>query len=96
MEKSLQNRENDEEWAQFGRTQLAKAYGEPLPKRLELRHIEVHAGRSTQATLLGRNCDTYESLYRSPALAEARAKRPSQLVVADTWRLHHAGALDRA
>ncbi len=47
-----------------------KAYGEPLPKRLKLLHIEVHAGRSTQATLLGRHCDTYESLYLSPALAE--------------------------
>jgi hypothetical protein len=48
-----------------------KTYGELLPKRLKLLHIEVHAGRSTQATLLGRDCDTYESLYLSPALAEA-------------------------
>ena len=48
-----------------------KTYGEPLPKRLKLVHIEIHAGRSTQATLLGRDSDTYESLYISPALAEA-------------------------
>ena len=31
----------------------------------------VSAGRSTQATLLGRKNDTYESLYLSPALAAA-------------------------
>jgi DNA adenine methylase len=55
-----------------------KVYGEPLPKRLRLRHIEIHAGRSTQATLLGRTQDTYESLYLSPALAEALPKRPTQ------------------
>jgi DNA adenine methylase len=45
-----------------------KTYGVPLPKRLNLVHIEVHAGRSTQATLLGRDHDTFESLYLSPAL----------------------------
>jgi DNA adenine methylase len=55
-----------------------KTYGEPLPKRLELRHIEVHAGRSTQATLLGRSCETYESVYLSPALAKAVAPRKSK------------------
>jgi DNA adenine methylase len=48
-----------------------KTYGEPLPERLNLVHIEVHAGRSTQATLLGRDHDTFESLYLSPALAKA-------------------------
>ncbi|MGD0518406.1 MAG: DNA adenine methylase, partial [Thermoguttaceae bacterium] len=48
-----------------------KSYGKPLPKCLNLIHIEVHAGRSTQATLLGREHDTYESLYLSPALAVA-------------------------
>ena len=62
-----------------------KTYGEPLPKRLKLFHIEVHAGRSTQATLLGRDCDTYESLYLSPALAEmvaSRKSKPAQLAFA--------------
>jgi DNA adenine methylase len=49
----------------------SKTYGEPLPGHLGLVHIEVHAGRSTQATLLGRDSDTYESLYLSPVLAEA-------------------------
>jgi DNA adenine methylase len=60
----------------------SKTYGEPLPKRLKLLHVEVHAGRSTQATLLGRDSDTYESLYLSPALAESvssRKKRRMQL-----------------
>lgn len=64
-----------------GRTGI-KTYGESLPKRLRLLHIEVHAGRSTQATLLGRDCDTYESLYISPALAEsvaAQSRKPAQL-----------------
>jgi len=48
-----------------------KTYGDPLPESLKLVRIEVHVGRSSQATLLGRNHDTYESLYLSPVLAEA-------------------------
>jgi DNA adenine methylase len=48
-----------------------KYYGRPLPKSLGLVHLEVPAGRSTQATLLGRRDVTYESLYLSPALAAA-------------------------
>lgn len=48
-----------------------KVFGKPLPERLGLTHLEIPAGRSTQATLLGRDSDTYESLYLSPALAEA-------------------------
>jgi DNA adenine methylase len=47
-----------------------KTFGRHLPAELRLTHIEVHAGRSSQATLLGRNHETYESLYLSPALAE--------------------------
>lgn len=45
-----------------------KRFGEPLPASLELTHIEINAGRSTQATLLGRDEITFESLYLSPAL----------------------------
>lgn len=45
-----------------------KKYGEPLPLELDLYRIEVEAGRSTQATLLGRDHITYESLYLSRAL----------------------------
>lgn len=47
-----------------------KVYGEPMPKSLGLRHLELRAGRSTQATLLGRDDVTYEGFYLSPALAE--------------------------
>ncbi len=45
-----------------------KAFGKPLPKYLALQHIEIDAGRSAQATLLGRHSRTYESLYVAPAL----------------------------
>lgn len=46
-----------------------KWHGEPLPAYLNLSHVELEAGRSTQATLLGRDHETVESLYLSPALA---------------------------
>jgi DNA adenine methylase len=47
-----------------------KEYGESLPASLSLKHVLLNAGRSTQATLLGRSDVTYESLYLSPALVE--------------------------
>ncbi len=47
-----------------------KSYGKPMPDDLCLAHIEIDAGRSSQATLLGRDHVTYESLYLSPALIE--------------------------
>lgn len=47
-----------------------KKYGEPMPKHLNLKHLEINAGRSSQATLLGKQDITYESLYLSPALQE--------------------------
>ena len=46
------------------------SYGKALPAGLDLLHIEIDAGRSSQATLLGRSHNTYESLYLSPALVE--------------------------
>ena len=49
----------------------AKTYGEPLPSSLDLVQLEIRAGRSTQATLLGRSDVTYESLYLSSALTTA-------------------------
>ncbi len=52
-----------------------KSYGTPLPDELGLRCIEVHVGRSSQATLLGRDDDTCETLYLSPALG-ARLVKP--------------------
>ncbi len=48
-----------------------KEYGQPMPDSLELARIELRAGRSTQATLLGRSDVTYESLYLSPNLSQA-------------------------
>ena len=47
-----------------------KKHGQPLPPDLGLRHLHIHAGRSSQSTLLGRNCETVESLYLSTALIE--------------------------
>jgi DNA adenine methylase len=46
----------------------SKKFGQALPDSLELQHIELDAGRSSQATLLGRSDRTYEALYLSPAL----------------------------
>ena len=43
-------------------------YGRELPTNLALTQIKIDAGRSAQATLLGRNSRTTESLYLSPAL----------------------------
>lgn len=45
-----------------------KCHGEMLPVELNLTHMEVEAGVSSQATLLGRTAETVESLYVSPAL----------------------------
>lgn len=42
-----------------------KSYGNDLPYDLNLHKIILDAGRSTQATLLGRNEKTFESLYLS-------------------------------
>jgi DNA adenine methylase len=43
-------------------------YGNSFPSELELTALEVDAGRSSQATLLGRSETTFEALYLSPAL----------------------------
>jgi len=48
-----------------------RVHGRALPESLRLHHVELHAGRSSQATLLGRSEITIESLYLSPALAES-------------------------
>lgn len=56
-----------------------KTYGAELPEQLRLRKVGLHAGRSSQATLLGREAVTIESLYLSPALlAKAKAMAPPQ------------------
>jgi DNA adenine methylase len=55
----------------------AKTFGETLPTSLGLSKIEIEAGRSTQATLLGREEMTIESLYLSPALLRQCSEKPS-------------------
>lgn len=47
-----------------------KIHGKPLPSSLSLRHLHIYAGRSSQATLLGNDDETIESLYLSPALVD--------------------------
>lgn len=54
-----------------------KTYGQMLPDELNLTLIELDAGRSSQATLLGRDFTTIESLYLSPALAEELSETPT-------------------
>jgi DNA adenine methylase len=66
-----------------------KSHGKILPISLELGHFEIPAGRSAQATLLGYDASTIESLYLSPALihrialpqstAEQHKNQPIQL-----------------
>lgn len=53
-----------------------KTYGDLLPPWLSLARIEIEVGRSSQATLLGRDSRTYESLYLSPALWQRTDKLP--------------------
>ncbi|MBE7453994.1 MAG: DNA adenine methylase [Kofleriaceae bacterium] len=50
-----------------------RRYGAALPAELGLCHVELPAGRSTQATLHGGRAETVESLYVSPALAALAA-----------------------
>ena len=58
----------------------SKSHGKPLPKTLGLTHYDVHAGRSSQSTLLGDNHQTIESLYLSPALLQRlRNERPGDV-----------------
>ncbi len=47
-----------------------RSYGEPLPGYLNLTLVEIEAGRSSQATLLGRDEITFESLYLSQSLMD--------------------------
>lgn len=46
-----------------------RQYGPPLPAQLGLTQLLIEAGRSSQATLAGRNERTVESLYLSPGIA---------------------------
>ncbi len=55
----------------------SRTYGKPLPQKLNLTLVELEAGRSSQATLLGRSEITVESLYLSPALADELEAQPA-------------------
>jgi DNA adenine methylase len=54
----------------------SKTFGEVLPDSLGLYRVEIEAGRSTQATLLGREEITYESLYLSKGLLRKISIKP--------------------
>jgi DNA adenine methylase len=54
-----------------------RSYGKPLPAKLSLTLVEIEAGRSSQATLLGRDDVTVESLYLSAPLAEELEALPA-------------------
>lgn len=59
-----------------------KIFGQKLPDWLNLKHIEIAAGRSSQATLLGRDHLTYESIYLSPVLiARENLNSPSAILL---------------
>jgi DNA adenine methylase len=47
-----------------------KVFGNNLPQELGLKRIEIEVGRSSQATLLGKEEITVESLYLSPNLLD--------------------------
>lgn len=47
-----------------------KEHGQVLPESLGLTRLQIRAGRSSQATLLGVERETVESLYLSPALKD--------------------------
>lgn len=47
-----------------------RVHGKPMPASLELTHLEIEVGRSSQATLNGEEHVTVESVYLSPALAQ--------------------------
>lgn len=65
----------------------AKAHGVELPTDLRLLQLEVNAGRSSQATLLGRDDETVESIYLSPALADRLGPDFGHLTTAQTEAL---------
>lgn len=59
-----------------------REYGPPLPATLGLTRLMLHAGKSSQATLVGKSEVTLESLYLSPHLdvpqAPAEEEKPLQ------------------
>lgn len=56
-----------------------KEYGNELPQSLKCTKFLLNAGRSTQATLLGKRDTTYEALYVSESIAKIIHTTPSQM-----------------
>ena len=57
-----------------------KSYGQSLPEELGMYRLEVNAGRSSQATLLGRDDVTIESVYLSKNLVEQLGIEPIHIL----------------
>lgn len=57
-----------------------KSYGQNLPDELGIYRLEIEAGRSTQATLLGRDDVTYESVYLSNNLVSKLHLAPDEII----------------
>lgn len=55
-------------------------YGEPLSADLGLTHLHLSAGQSAQATLIGEQEETLESLYLSPALVRRLESKSSSFL----------------
>ena len=66
----MMNRENISYIISYDGQTGTKNHGNELPDQLSLKHLHIHAGRSSQSTLLGKTCETVESLYLSPALVD--------------------------
>lgn len=66
----------------------SKIFGKRLPDSLQLKLVEVAAGRSSQATLLGRDYYTYESLYISPALVSRTGIEGPSAVLMESKQLY--------
>ena len=58
-----------------------KEYGNELPQSLNCTKYILNAGRSTQATLLGKRDTTYEALYISEGLARVFCSVPEQMTL---------------
>ena len=82
---STMNKENVSYIVSYDGQTGGKSHGKLLPQELCLTHLHIHAGRSSQATLLGDKFETVESLYLSPTLVkrlnyeERRTKKVFQM-----------------
>jgi DNA adenine methylase len=62
-----------------------RTYGQELPLALGLKRLELFAGRSSQATLAGRDETTVESLYVSPACHREAGTRWAEQTSLGFW-----------